>query len=167
MRIDMLQQKHIGGPTGVAIALATLATLLWSGNFIVARAAIHDISPIHLAFGRWLTASVIMIPIGLMALRRQWDEVVKGWKNILLAGLFGVCIFNTIVYVAGHHSEAIYLALLGTTSSPVFSFILARIILRELIPPRRIAGLIVCILGILVILSKGDINTLLHLRFTP
>jgi drug/metabolite transporter (DMT)-like permease len=93
--------------------------------------------------------------------------VVKGKANILLAGLFGVCIFNTIVYVAGHHSEAIQLALLGTTSSPVFSFILARIFLKENIPPRRIIGLIICIAGILFILSKGSLDTLMHLRFSP
>lgn len=150
-----------------AVLLAILATLLWSGNFIVARAAINQISPIHLAFGRWLAASIIMVPIGFSALRREWSEVVRGKTNILLAGLFGVCIFNTIVYVAGHHSEAIQLALLGTTSSPVFSFILARIFLKETIPPKRVAGLVVCVAGILFILSKGSLDTLLHLRFTP
>jgi len=149
-----------------AVLLAILATLLWSGNFIVARAAINQISPIHLAFGRWLAASIIMVPIGFSALRREWHEVVKGKTNILLAGLFGVCIFNTIVYVAGHHSEAIQLALLGTTSSPVFSFILARIFLKETIPPKRVAGLVVCVAGILFILSKGSLDTLLHLRFS-
>lgn len=154
-------------PTLIAVLLAILATILWSGNFIVARAAIADISPIHLAFGRWLTASAIMIPIGLGALKREWDEVVKGRWNILFAGLFGVSIFNTLVYVAGHHSEAIQIALLGTTSSPVFSFILARIFLKEEIPPKRILGLFVCIIGILFILSRGSIDTLIHLRFSP
>ncbi|MCU0387220.1 MAG: DMT family transporter [Chitinophagaceae bacterium] len=154
-------------PVVSAFLLAILATFLWSGNFIVARAAINDISPIHLAFGRWLVASLIMIPIGLKALQNEWAGIIKGRMNILLAGLFGVCIFNTIVYVAGHHSEAIQLALLGTTSSPVFSFILARIFLKEIIPARRLIGLLICIVGILFILSKGSLDTLLHLRFSP
>ena len=154
-------------PLTVAMLLAVLATLLWSGNFIVARAVIHDISPVHLAFGRWLVASAIMVPLGMAALRRQWTQVLAARWNIMLAGLFGVCIFNTIVYVAGHYSEAIPLALLGTTSSPVFSFLLARIVLKEKIPWQRTAGLIVCIAGILLILSKGNPSTLLYLRFSP
>lgn len=154
-------------PLRAAMLLAVLATLLWSGNFIVARAVIHDISPVHLAFGRWLVASLIMLPIGFMALRRQWPQAWAGKWNILLAGLFGVCIFNTLVYIAGHHSEAIQLALLGTTSSPVFSFLLARLVLQEKIPWQRTAGLLVCIAGILMILSKGSPSALLSLRFSP
>jgi drug/metabolite transporter (DMT)-like permease len=154
-------------PVFISVILAIVATMLWSGNFIVARATIHDISPIQLAFGRWVTASLIMVPIGLGALKREWQAVVSGKGNIIFAGLFGISIFNTLVYVAGHHSEAIQIALLGTTSSPVFSFILARIFLKEDIPPRRILGLLVCIAGILIILSRGSWETLLHLRFSP
>jgi drug/metabolite transporter (DMT)-like permease len=153
-------------PVFRAVFLAIMATVLWSGNFIVARATIHDISPIHLAFGRWFTASLIMVPVGLGALKREWQQVLAGKWNIVFAGLFGISIFNTLVYVAGHHSEAIQIALLGTTSSPVFSFILARIFLKEKIPPRRILGLLVCIAGILFILSRGSWGTFINLRFS-
>jgi len=74
--------------------------------------------------------------------------------------------FNTFVYVAGHYSTAINLAIIGTCSSPIMSVILARIFLKEKIPALRIAGMLVCICGILLLLSKGDIHNLLSLKFT-
>jgi drug/metabolite transporter (DMT)-like permease len=107
-----------------------------------------------------------MIPIGWNAIKRDWSVVISNSGYLFWSGLFGVSIFNTVVYIAGHHTEAINLAIIGTTSSPVFSFILARIFLKEKIPPRRLLGLVLCIAGILVIISRGSWETLIHFKFT-
>ncbi len=152
--------------TTTGILLAVLATIIWSGNFIVARGVINDIPPVLLAFSRWLCASIIMLPLGWKAFRAQWPEVKKHPAHLFWAAVFGVSIFNTLVYIAGHFSQAINLALIGTTSSPVFSFILARIFLKERIPPKRMAGLLICIAGILIILSRGSIEQLYRFQFT-
>lgn len=80
--------------------------------------------------------------------------------------LTGVTLFNTFVYVAGHYSPAINLALIGTTSSPIFSIILARVFLKEKISTVKFTGLMVCIAGILVLLSKGSWERLLTFHFT-
>lgn len=148
------------------ILLAILATIIWSGNFIVARGVIHEIPPIALAFLRWACASVIMIPFGWKSIKSQWPDIKENWVHLFWAGLTGISLFNTFVYIAGHFTEAINLALIGTTSSPIFSFILARIFLKEKISSLKLAGLIFCILGVLTILSRGDINNLIHFRFT-
>jgi drug/metabolite transporter (DMT)-like permease len=148
------------------ILLAILATIIWSGNFIVARGVIHEIPPISLAFLRWACASVIMIPFGWKSIKAQWPDIKENWVHLFWAGLTGISLFNTFVYIAGHFTEAINLALIGTTSSPIFSFILARIFLKEKISPLKLAGLIFCIAGVLIILSRGDINNLIHFRFT-
>ncbi|MCU0335021.1 MAG: DMT family transporter [Chitinophagaceae bacterium] len=148
------------------ILLAVLATLVWSGNFIVARYSSTDVPPIMLATLRWSCAALLMLPLGYQAFWRQRQLIVHHWPLLLFASFTGISLFNTLVYVAGHYSEAIMLALVGTTSSPVFSFILARIFLQEKIPPQRLAGLLLCITGILLLLSRGSWYTLLHLRFT-
>jgi drug/metabolite transporter (DMT)-like permease len=148
------------------ILLAILATIIWSGNFIIARGVIHEIPPIALAFLRWACASVIMIPFGWKNIKAQWPDIKENWVHLFWAGLTGISLFNTFVYIAGHFTEAINLALIGTTSSPIFSFILARIFLKEKITPLKLAGLIFCIAGVLIILSRGDINNLIHFRIT-
>ena len=84
----------------------------------------------------------------------------------LLAAVTGVSLFNTFVYIAGHYSSAINMAILGTCSSPIISVILARIFLKERIPGLRIVGMIVCVSGILLLLSKGNFENLLAFRFT-
>lgn len=148
------------------ILLAILATIIWSGNFIVARGVIKEIPPIALAFLRWGCAAIIMLPIGWGNIRLQWPDIKANARHLFWAGLTGVSIFNTLVYIAGHFTEAINLALIGTTSSPIFSFILARFFLKEKITTYRLIGLLLCMAGVLVILSRGHAGNLLHFRLS-
>lgn len=157
---------HKQNQTLAGILLAILATLIWSGNFIIARSAATSVPPITLAFSRWACASLIMLPLGWQAFMRDRKVVLQHWPSLAFAALAGVAVFNTLVYVAGHFSAAINLALIGTTSSPVFSFILARIFLKEHIPFQRLLGLLICIAGILMLLSRGSWDVLMHFRFT-
>jgi len=56
--------------------------------------------------------------------------------------------------------------LIGTTSSPIISVILAKVFLKERISFIRITGMIICITGILLLLSKGSFHTLLTFSFS-
>lgn len=150
----------------IGIALAVLATFIWSGNFIVARGVYRDIPPISLAFYRWFVASVIILPFANRQLKAEWKAVKASWPYLFWISLTGISLFNTFVYMAGHYTSAINLALIGTTSSPVFAVILARIFLKEKIGWLKIAGMVFCIIGILFLLSNGNFRTLLSLRFT-
>lgn len=152
--------------TVAGIMLAVLATLIWSGNFIVARGVSHRVPPVTLAFLRWACASLIMLPLGWRLVKTEWTIIRRHAAPVFFAALTGVSVFNTLVYVAGHYSQAVNLALIGTTSSPVFSFVLARVFLKERIPPLRLLGLLVCLAGILLLLSRGSWEVLLHFRFT-
>jgi drug/metabolite transporter (DMT)-like permease len=155
------QQKTYTG-----IMLAILATIVWSGNFIVARSVIHDISPVALSFYRWLTACLVLLPFCYKRIPALWQTALKHKGYFFWMSLTGVTLFNTFVYVAGHYSPAINLALIGTTSSPIFSIILARIFLKERISGLKLTGLLICIAGILLLLSKGSWDRLLRFQFT-
>jgi drug/metabolite transporter (DMT)-like permease len=150
----------------IGICLAVLATLIWSGNFIIARGVIKTIQPVTLAFYRWLTATIIIAPFAWKYFFAEIKVIKQRFLFFILAAVTGVSMFNTFVYVAGHYSSAINLAILGTCSSPIMSVILARIFLKEKIPALRVAGMIVCICGILILLSKGDFHNLLSFKFT-
>lgn len=147
------------------MGLAVLACVIWSGNFVIARQVIHDIPPISLAFYRWATASIIMIPIGGQALMKHWPELKEHWWYFFFTALSGVTVFNTLVYVAGHYTPAINLALIGTTTSPILAIFLARIFLKEKITPQRVTGLILCVAGIVFLLAKGSLQRLFTLQF--
>jgi drug/metabolite transporter (DMT)-like permease len=148
------------------IALAVLATFIWSGNFIVARAVNKDIPPISLNFYRWLIASIIIFPFAFKQFKAEWKTVKQSVHYLFWVSLAGISLFNTFVYVGAHYTSAINLALIGTTSSPIMSVIFARIFLKEKIGILKIIGMLICITGILFLLSKGDFQNLVSLKFS-
>lgn len=161
-----MNEKYAQNKILVGAALAILATLIWSGNFIIARGAKNNIPPVTLAFYRWLSATIILLPFTWHLFIKEISILKKYFSYFLLTAVTGVTLFNTFVYIAGHTTEAINMALIGTTTSPIISVILARIFLKESIPYTRVIGMLICIAGILLLLSKGDIHTLLSFSFT-
>ena len=147
------------------IGLAVLATFIWSGNFIVARAVNKEIPPISLNFYRWLIASIIIFPFAFKKFKAEWKTVKQSWHYLFWISLTGIALFNTFVYVGAHYTSAINLALIGTTSSPIMSVLFARIFLKEKVGWMKFAGMLVCIIGVLFLLSKGNFRNLVHLQF--
>lgn len=146
--------------------LAILATLIWSGNFIVARAVYKDISPIQLSFFRWASATVILAPFAVKVFIKEWPLIRQHFGYLFWLSLTGVSLFNTFVYIGGHYTSALNLALIGTTSSPIFANILARIFLKEKIGVFKTTGMLLCIAGILLLLSKGKLSNLSTFQFS-
>ena len=150
--------------TGISLAL--LAVFIWSGNFIAARGVIKQLPPISLAFYRWITASILLLPIAIRSFIKDWPVIKSHLPYLFWTALTGITLFNTFVYIGAHYTTAINLSLIGTTSSPIIAIILARIFLKEQISTWKIAGMILCISGVLYLLAKGNWVNLIHLRFT-
>ena len=150
----------------IGIGLAMLAALIWSGNFVIAKALNNKIPPFSLSFYRWLTASLIIFPFAIKQFRSQWKLVRQSWPYLFWASLSGIALFNSFVYIGAHYTSAINLALIGTTSSPIMAVILARIFLKEKIGWLKLAGMILCSLGVLFLLLKGNFHNLLSLHFS-
>lgn len=159
---EKIQSKEVY--TGVVFAI--LASIIWSGNFVVARGVIDRIPPFSLAFYRWLTAAFIMLPLAIRKFRAEKAIVAGNWKYFFWVSLTGITLFNTLIYIGGHYSPAINLALIGTTSSPVFAVLLAAIFLKDKIKPLRIFGMIICISGIIILLSGGSLRRLINFHFS-
>ncbi len=160
--MQALRNNHIA--QGVLLAIA--ATLLWSGNFIISRAVSHDIGPVSLAFYRWLTATLIIAPFAWKKIIPEKSFVLANKRYLFFVSLTGIALFNTFVYVAGHYTSAINMALIGTTSSPIFATILAFIFLKEAVGKFRIIGMLICISGILLLISNGSWAKLAAFHFS-
>lgn len=151
--------------TGIGLAIA--ATLVWSGNFIIARAVAGQIPPVSLAFYRWLIAVLVMTPIAVSQFRRETHLIKSSWQYLFWTSLTGIACFNTFIYIAGRYVPAINLALIATTSSPVMATILAAVFLKEKITLLTVSGLLLCICGIVLLLSKGSWQVLMGFQFSP
>jgi drug/metabolite transporter (DMT)-like permease len=159
-------QSKLSNHTVQGFLLAIIATLLWSGNFIIARKVSNSISPISLAFFRWTCASLVLFPFAYKQVIAEWSHLKANWKILTWLALTGIALFNTFVYVAGHNTSAINMALIGTTSSPIFATAMAVIFLKERLGFYRIIGMVICILGIVLLISKGSWEVLLSFKFS-
>lgn len=68
-----------------------LATLLWSGNFVIGRALRDAIDPLGLNFWRWLVA---LLPFTAVALVRQWPLLRRYLLLVVALGLTGLAVPN-------------------------------------------------------------------------
>ena len=148
------------------ICLAVIATIIWSGNFIVARGVSKQVSPISLAFYRWAIASVVLIPFAVKQFKKDWPVIKASWHYLFWVSLTGIALFNTFVYVGAHYTSGINLALISTTSSPIMAVILARVFLKEKIGGLKVIGIMLCIIGVLFLLSRGNFKNLFTFQFT-
>ncbi|MEO0065567.1 MAG: hypothetical protein RI983_893 [Bacteroidota bacterium] len=159
-------QAKANTQTRDGVILAITATLLWSGNFIIARKASESIGPVSLAFYRWTCATIVLFPFAYKKVMAEYAAMKINWKILLLLSFTGIALFNTFVYVAGHYTTAINMALIGTTSSPIFATAMAVLFLKERIGFFRIIGMIISILGIVLLISKGSWDVLKHFQFS-
>ncbi|MBW0176306.1 DMT family transporter [Sediminibacterium sp.] len=150
----------------IGITLAVLATMVWSGNFVISRAVNQQIPPVSLAFYRWALATLLIAPLAYQKFKAERKIVFQNWKYLFWVSLSGITLFNTFVYVAGHYTSAINMALIGTTSSPIFATVLAIIFLKERLNIFRIAGMLICIAGIVLLLSQGSWEKLASFTFS-
>lgn len=141
------------------------ATLIWAGNFVVARGIAHSIPPIQLNFWRWLLALACLLPLALPKLREDWPHMRRHWRHLAVMGLLGVTLLNTLIYKAGQTTQSLNMALLVPTA-PVIILLLSRILYAEPITWRRLTGMIVVLFGVLTLLARGDWRHIAAVRFT-
>ena len=145
--------------------MAICAAMLWSGNFIIAKDAAGVIPPATLSFYRWTIAAVILTPFVLHTCRQQWSEIKKHKWHLMTTAIFGIALFNTCAYIAAPDVPAIHLALFSATASPVFSIILAAVFLKEKIHLIKAAGMLISVIGIVSLLTKGGLGHLSAFQF--
>jgi drug/metabolite transporter (DMT)-like permease len=144
---------------------AILATLLWSGNYIISRKINGVIPPVHLAFFRWCLAAIIFLPFGYKAIKTDWPYIKKHILYLFITAAIGISIYNTLIYYAAHYSQAMTLTLIGATS-PFTTFVLASVFLKEELILEKKIGLLICFFGVLILLSKGNLGQLLYIQLS-
>lgn len=150
--------------TAAGYGMALLATIIWSGNFVVARAVADMIPPWQCNFWRWVIAFAVCLPFAWRHLRQDFPLLRRHWRYVSLMALLGVSFMNTFFYKAGQTTPSLNMALIAPTA-PVIILLLSRIIYGDPISPRRLLGMCVVMAGIVVLVSRGDWQRLASLSF--
>jgi drug/metabolite transporter (DMT)-like permease len=143
---------------------AIISTVIWSGNFIVSRYAIHLSGPISLAFFRWTTATIFMFPFAYKNFVKERAIFKANAFYFFIMGLVGFAIYNTLIYTAGHYTTAINMALFGSTVHPIVAALLAAYVVNEKLHWKNITGIILGLIGTVYLLTKGDMANIIHFK---
>ena len=144
--------------------LLVLATLFWSGNFVLGRAVSGHIPPIGMVFWRWVGAFAVLLPFSYPRLKSQWPAILRSWKTVLPLGILGIGSFNTLVYIGLHETTATN-AILLNSACPAFILAISFVIRSQMATSRQCIGIAVSLLGVVAIVSRGSLGTLLSLSF--
>ncbi|HEV3157252.1 MAG TPA: DMT family transporter [Candidatus Baltobacteraceae bacterium] len=150
----------------LGFALALLATVIWSGNFVISRGLESLVPPVALSFWRWTTATAVILPVAFAELRRDQRGIRAHWGYLVLCAFLGVALMNTLIYVAGHSTRAINLSLLATCS-PIFIIMASPIVDGVRITRRKLIGVVMAAIGVLILLTQGSLETLRSFSFHP
>jgi drug/metabolite transporter (DMT)-like permease len=148
-----------------AYLMLVCATLFWAGNFNVGKIAfIENIPPFSLAFFRWLLVWIILLPFTFKEILKIKREIFKNLPLLFLLGFTSVAVFSSFTYNALNYTQIINASLFNT-AIPAMIILVCFLLKIEKTNIFQLSGLLISILGILVIITKLDINILLSLDF--
>jgi len=144
--------------------LLPLTALFWAGNNVLGRGIVDTIPPVTFAQLRWIGAALAILPIAWPYLRRDWPAIRANWPMLAALSFLGITCFNTMAYIGLQHTEAINAVLLQSTV-PLIIGLFTFVLFRDRLTFGQAAGITVSLIGVLVIISRGDITALTALRF--
>lgn len=155
-------------PRAIGLLAAVVTVTIWTGFIVIARAsAQRTLTPFDIALLRIAGASLVLLPWGWwMVRRRQATHRVQGTaapassllgisplplRTTALLGTFGGLLYALLAYSGFFHAPATHAAVLMPGSLPLWTALLAAVLLRDHITPMRAAGLALIVAGDLLV----------------
>ena len=149
----------------LAYVLLVLATLFWSGNFIVGKfATLFQIPPLTLNVFRWISVWLILMPFTYKEIYKNLPNIRRNWLVISFMGLITISTFNSVVYFALNYTQVIN-AVLVLAAIPAATIVLSSLMNIEKTNIFQLIGLFLSIVGIGSIISNGDVQKIISLSF--
>ena len=145
--------------------LLFIQPIFMASNIIVARGGVEYVPPISLAFWRWLTVFVILMPFFFDEIFRKKKQFKKEFFKLFFLGLMGCGICGAFPFIAGMSTTMANMGIIYT-SSPIFIIVLSVLFFGDKINLSRIIGLVLCLSGVFIIICKGDFTYLINFKFT-
>src|SRR6478735_3855083 len=134
-------------------SLLGLLSVLWGGSFFFNGLVLRELPPLTVVFLRVALASLFLLPL-LWLYRIRFPAGVAGWKPFFAIGLLNnVLPFSLIV--VGQTYIASGLASILNATTPLFTVVVMAAAGEETLVVRRIAGVIVGLIGVVILHGGG------------
>lgn len=144
------------------MGLMLVTSLLWGGNFVVAKTLVAHASPMTLTLVRWLIAVMVLLPL-VWWKEKRLVPAKAALVPLCLMGITGVALFNIFQFLALERTtstNAGLISTMNTMSIALFSFVF----LKEKINGLQLLAMVLSLIGVFLVLSKGDWQLLWHFQ---
>lgn len=145
------------------VLLLVLATLFWAGNYLIGERVVRVVDPLSLTWLRWVLSAVPLVLLAHLVERPDWRPVLRRWPTLLVMGLLGAAAYPILLYAALLHTSAVNASVINAIN-PAVIVLAAALLERGSTGRRTWVGVGVGFVGVLLVLSRGDLGTLLALR---
>ena len=137
----------------------TFAVFVWGISFIATKLALRDLAPVTVV---WMRFAIGVIILGFATLLRHQLSLPKGkeWLYFALLGFLGITFHQWLQSTGLVTAQASTTAWIVATT-PVFMAILGLVFLHEKFDWVQSSGILMAIIGVLLVVSKGNIKGLL------
>ena len=156
-------QSLVASPLAAELLL-TVSSACWGGNIFLGRLVHAEVPPVGLSFWRWTLALLILLPFAWPRLKRDLPEIRRHWKSLAMLAFFGMAAFHTALYLSVNYTTATNAALL-VAICPLLVPVLSWALYREAITGRILLATLISLLGVAVVVLRGDLGQLRTLSF--
>ena len=136
-----------------------LTAIFWGGTFVAARVVAQDVGPYSASFLRFFAASLFLIAFMLWKEGRlprlQRHQIIPA----ILLGMTGVFAYNVFFFL-GMKTITAGRASLIVATNPVCISLLSALLFRERLHSGKVAGIILCLSGAVLVISRGNLLAL-------
>ena len=137
-----------------------LAVLIWSVNAIVSKVSAGAIDPAAISFYRWLLALLTLTPFVLPAVWRNRQQIGRVWWKLLILGLLGMVLYQSLAYYAAHSVTALFMGILNALI-PLLTVLISLVVLRLAPTLGIVIGSLMSFCGLVWLVSQGNPQQLL------
>ncbi|MFC2132976.1 DMT family transporter [Bacteroidota bacterium] len=146
------------------LILPTITSLLFAGSFVAAKYSTLDLGPLTTSLLRYLIA---LLFLSILAFHRGWKSIRIEKKDILshvMLGLTGIVGYHYFFFTALRYTDVANTAIINAFS-PMVTGLMAAIFIKERLELKNYIGIVTAALGVLIIITKGEITSLFALNF--
>ena len=146
----------------IGIVAAIITVTIWTGFIIIARAMAHKtLTPLDIAFVRMIGAAIIMVPWGSWWVRRMRAQGITTatslglspypWRITVMAGMLAAVLYASLAYSGFLYAPAAHGSVLLPGMLPLWTTLIAFVVIGTAIPSRRWIGLGLIVSGGLLV----------------
>jgi drug/metabolite transporter (DMT)-like permease len=128
---------------------------IWGGTFVAGKIVVATLTPLMGSFARYLVACVALL-IAAFVLEGGLPRLSRAqWAGTFVLGCLGVFAYNLFFMGALARLPASRAALI-IALNPAITIAISALVLKERLSARRWLGVVVALLGVAIVVSRGD-----------